>query len=67
MEFEALFEAVLPVVADLWQRISKIGSCFKTSTSIVLQQCQNQNQVKFQKKDSGVVFKFFLTYNAVYL
>ena len=32
--------------------------CFKNSTSIVLQQCQNQ--VSFQRKDSGIVLEVLL-------
>ena len=34
----------------------QISGYFKNSTSIVLQQCKNK--VKFQRKGSGIVFKF---------
>ena len=56
LEFETLFESIRHVVADLRQRKGKISGCFKNSTSIVLQQCQNQ--VRFEKKDSGIILKF---------
>ena len=56
LEFETLHESFGQVVADLWQRKDKISGCFKNSTSIVLQQCQNQ--VSFQRKDFGIVSKF---------
>ena len=56
LEFETLFEPISHVVVDLWQRKGKISSCFKNSTSIVLQQCQNK--VSFQGKVSGIVLKF---------
>ena len=40
------------MVADLWQRKGKIIGCFKNSTSIVLQQCQNT--VNFHRNGSNV-------------
>ena len=46
------------MVADLWQRKSKIRGCLKNSTSIVLQECRNK--VSFQRKSSSVVLKYFL-------
>ena len=36
----------------------KISGCFKNSTSVVLQQCQNQ--VSFQINGSGFALKFLL-------
>ena len=44
------------MVADLWQREGKVSGCFKNSSSLVLQQCQNK--VNFQGKDSGIVLRF---------
>ena len=55
LKFETLFESILQAVADSWQKIS---GCFKHSTSIVFQQCQNK--VNFQRKGSSVVSKFLL-------
>ena len=46
------------MVADLWQRTGKISDCFKNSTAIVLQQCQNK--VSFQGKGSSVESKLFV-------
>ena len=31
LEFEILFESILHVVVDLWQRKGKISGCFKTA------------------------------------
>ena len=36
----------------------KIGTCFKNSTFVVLQQCQDKES--FQCKGSGIVLKFSL-------
>ena len=58
LDFETLFESILGVVADLWQRKGKISGCFQNSTSAVLQHCQNK--VSFQGKYSGIVLKFSL-------
>ena len=44
LEFETLLESNWHMVADLWQGKVKISGCFKNSTSIVLQQCQNTTQ-----------------------
>ena len=41
LELETLFESIWHMVADLWQRRSKINGCFQNSTAVVLQQCQN--------------------------
>ena len=58
LEFEALFESILQVVADLWQRKGKINSSFKTmSPSVALH--QYQISVNFQRKSSNVVCNFF--------
>ena len=58
IEFEILFESILQAFADLWQRKDKISGCFKNSTSVVLQQCQNK--ANFQRKGSSIVLKFLL-------
>ena len=58
VEFETLYELILQVVADLWQRKCKVSGCFKNSTSFVLQQFQNK--VSFQRNGSSVVLKFLL-------
>ena len=55
-EFEAFLVSICHAFADLRQRNGKISDFFKTSTSIVLQQCQNK--VRFQREGSGVVLKF---------
>ena len=56
LEFETLLESICHVVADLWKRKGKISGCFKNSTSVFLQQCQDK--VSFQRKGSGIVLKF---------
>ena len=35
LEFETLFESIRHVVADLWQRKGKIGSCFENKNSVL--------------------------------
>ena len=45
-------------LAELWQKKEKISCCFKNSTSVVLQQCQNQ--LSFQRNGFGVVLKLLL-------
>ena len=47
------------MVADLLQRKGTIRGCFKNTTAVVLQQCQNQ--VSFQRNGSGLILKFLLT------
>ena len=59
-QFETMFQSVWQVIADLWQREDKINGCFKNSTSLVFQQCQNQ--MLFERKDSTVVFKNFSSF-----
>ena len=58
LEFEALYEPIQQVAANLWQRIGKISGRFKNSTFIVVQQCQNK--VSFQRKGTIIVSKFSL-------
>ena len=36
VELKTLYESIIPVFADLWQRKGKISGCFKNSTSIFL-------------------------------
>ena len=55
LEFENLFDSIWPVVADLWQIKGKTGGCFKNSTFVVLQKCQNK--VSFERNGSGIVLK----------
>ena len=42
----------------IYGREKATSGCFKNSTSIALQQCQNQ--VRFQRNGSGVVLNFLL-------
>ena len=58
LEFETLFESIGRVVADLWQRRGKISGCFKNSTSVVLQECQNK--VNLRRKGSSIVLRFLV-------
>ena len=49
LQLETLFESILRVISNLWQRKGKISGYFKKTTSIVLQ---------FQRNDSNVISKF---------
>ena len=46
LEFGTLYYSILRVVADFLQGRGKISHCFKSSTSFVLQQCQNKEVSK---------------------
>ena len=59
LEFETLFESIGQAIADLWQRKRKSNGCLKNSTSVVLQQCQNNVSFKERTLSSYLILSSF--------